>query len=204
MSGKFILSYFWKSAVVTLLFGSQATAAPVTYAVTPGSAQSVRFDARTQAERYGGQTTQVSGQIQLDWAHPTVAPSARFEVSLSSLTTGNGGRDSNMRRRFLETDKFPTATFTMNMLDAPAEPMRVGQSAQGVAHGSFTLHGVTRAISPTVTVTREPGTKGRDGLHLVAHFVVRLKDYAIGTPRLLFLVVRQEHPIFVDVHAIAR
>lgn len=204
MSDKFLVSRFWKIAAAALLFGRPAAAGPVSYAVIPGSAQSVRFDARTQTERYGGTTTQVSGQIQVDWAHPAVSPAARFEVSLSSLSTGSGGRDSNMRRRFLQTDKFPTAAFTLTALDAPAGPVQVGQSVRGVAHGSFTLHGVTRVISPTVTVTREPGPKGRDGLHLVAHFVVRLKDYDIGTPRLLFLVVRQEHPILVDVHAIAR
>lgn len=196
---------FWKIAAAVLLLGRSASAAPVTYLVAPGPAQNVRFDARTQTERYGGQTTQVSGQIQVDWAHPTAAPSARFEASLASLSTGNGARDSNMRRRFLQTNKFSTATFTLNALDAPAGPVRVGQSVQGVARGSFTLHGVTRAISPTVTVTREAGTsKGGDALHLVARFVVRLKDYAIGTPRLLFLVVRQEHPILVDVRAFAR
>jgi polyisoprenoid-binding protein YceI len=180
-----------------------ALAAPVTYTVTPGPGQSVRFDARTQTERYAGKTDQISGTVRMDVERPTASPSARFEVKMSSLGTGNRTRDSNMRRRHLETERYPTATFTLDRLEAPPAPLEVGKPVPGVAHGTFTLHGVTRPISPAVTVTREKDRGGREALHIVARFVARLDDYKISTPRFLFFSVRQEHPVTVDVRAAA-
>ncbi len=189
--------------VLTCLLPAAAWAAPVAFTVRPGPPQSVHFSASTQTEHYGGDTDQVTGQIRVDWAHPTVAPQGRFVVRLSALSTGNGLRDSNMRSRFLETDKYPTATFTLTQLQAPPGPVASGQTVQGVASGTFTLHGVTRPITPAVMVTRGRGANGSQTLHLVAHFVVRLADYKIATPRFLFFSVRQSHAVTVDLLATA-
>ena len=178
-------------------------AAPVTYAVLPGPPQSVRFDARTQTEQYGGHTDRVAGQVQVDPAQPARAPSARLEVAMASLTTGNGTRDSHMRRSFLETDRYPSALFVLSGLTAPPGALVPGRTVVGSATGTFTLHGVTRTIHPTVNVLRGRDVQGRETLHVVAAFIVRLDDYKISTPRFLFLTVRQEHPVTVDVLAVA-
>ena len=166
------------------------------YRVTAGPLQSARFDARTQTERYGGHTDRVQGEIRVDWAHPTEGAAGRLEVSTAALATGNGTRDSNMRRAFLETARYPTAVFTLTKIDAPPGAVAPGQSVRGFAEGQFTLHGVTRTVRPAVLVAR--AADGRS-LHLIANFVVSLRDYKINTPRFLFFSVRQEHPITVDI-----
>ena len=73
----------------------------------------------------------------------------------------------------------------------------------GQAVGTFTLHGVTRTISPSVTVVRGMDGHGHESLHLQAVFVVLLSDYRIRTPRFLFFSVRQEHSVSVDAWAVA-
>ena len=192
------------AALWWLALSSAAPAAPTTYTVVPGPGQKIRFDAKTPVETYAGTTDQVSGEVRVDPDRPGHEPSARFEVKLSSLRTGNGSRDSNMRRRFLETDKFPTAAFVLNRLEGPAgTALTPGRTLSGTARGTFTLHGVMRDIAPAVTVTRERDRAGRDRLHIVARFVVRLDEHKIRTPRFLFFAVRQEHPVTVDVRAVA-
>lgn len=200
-SGLLILS--WAAANLT------AAAAPpvMIYTVSPGANQQVRFTARTSVESYAGITSDVKGTVRADSDHPLQNPTAQFTVSLASLTTGNGTRDGKMRRDFLETDKYPTATFTMTGADAPPTPpgpLAYHVPVTGTARGTFLLHGVSRPITPVVTVTRERDTQTkRDLLHIVAKFSVRLNDYKIGTPRFLFVTVKQEHPVVVDVWAIA-
>jgi polyisoprenoid-binding protein YceI len=193
----------WCLLCVLLFLAVPVWASPTVYSVRPGSPQSVRFDAQTQTERYGGHTDQVSGLVQVDPALPTRAPVAHIEVRLASLSTGNSTRDSNMRRSFLETDRYPTASFVMTGLTAPPGSLVAGRSVSGRATGTFTLHGVTRTVSPVVTVTRGLDRQGRESLHIIAAFTVRLTDYGIGTPRFLFFAVRQEHSIVVDVLAVA-
>lgn len=113
-----------------------------------------------------------------------------------------------MRRKHLSADVFPTASFVLTALDLPggiaAPTLAEGVPVSGTLRGVLNLHGVSQTVAPAVTVTRERDrATGRDSLHIVARFVVRLADYKIPTPRFLFLVAKQEHPVTVDVHAVA-
>lgn len=175
------------------------------YRVTPGKNQKVRFDARTNVETYSGETSDITGEIQVDPERPGDAPTARFEVNAASFLTGNSSRDSNMRRGHLQTDRFPKIVFTLESLDAPLTgipPLTLNKPLTGTGRGTLSLHGIEKRITPTITVTRERDDAGRDALHIVAKFIVRLNDFKIPTPRFLFLTVRQEHPITVDIHAV--
>ena len=177
---------------------------PLTYRVAPGVGQQIRFIAHTTVETYAGVTNTVSGAVQVRSDKPDEGLSARFVVDLSQLSTGNGLRDSNMRTRFLQTDKYPTATFVLSRLQTKVgAQLRFNTPVQGNATGAFTLHGVTRAISPVVIVTRERDTAGHDTIHIVANFSVLLRDYNIAAPRFLFVAVKQEHAVSVDVRAVA-
>ncbi len=186
-----------------------ANAAPVVYRIAPGAGQQVRFEARTNTEKYAGQTDNISGEVRVDPKNIGAKPMAFFTVRTASFDTGNGSRDSNMRRKHLGVDIFPTASFVLTALDLPmggAAPTLTegGTPVSGTLRGVLTLHGVSRSIAPAVTVARERDTRtGRDSLHIVARFVVRLSDYKIPTPRFLFLVTKQEHPVTVDIHAVA-
>lgn len=196
-----VLRSFFLLALGAALPCPHALAAPETYTVTPGPAQSVRFEASTQTEHYGGHTDRVSGLVRFDPLAPALS-SAQFDVALSSLSTGNALRDSNMRRLALQTDTFPAATFRLTRIVLPAALAPAGRAVRALAQGTLTLHGVTRAIAVPIVITREQGALGLPGLHLVSRFPVRLDDYHIRAPRFLFFAVRQEHTLSVDLHAV--
>jgi polyisoprenoid-binding protein YceI len=178
----------------------------VTYRIIPGKGQKVRFEARTDIESYAGQTDQISGEITCRPRRPADNPAARFEVRPATFATGNTSRDSKMRRDHLLTDLFPSALFTLTKIDIPssgAPALDFDKPLLGSLHGTLALHGVTREVVPMVTITRRRDNSGRDTIHIVARFTIRLRDFAIPTPRFLFLSVKQNHPVTVDIVAVA-
>ena len=88
-----------------------------------------------------GRTGDVSGSFTIEG---TTVTEAGFEVDLSTITTNESRRDSPVQDA-LETDQFPTATFTLT------EPLDLGDGAAGgravsvAATGDLTIHGVTQS-----------------------------------------------------------
>ncbi len=86
-----------------------------------------------------GRTADVSGSIELSG---NVLVAAAVEVTMGTLRTDNSSRDSQARRA-LNTNEFPTATFTL------VEPVELpggiaeGEAFSGSAHGDLTIKGVT-------------------------------------------------------------
>jgi len=180
-------------------------AGPITYVIAPGKGQSVRFEASTGVEKYAGRNDRVNGDVTFDPERPAESPRGTVEVRAAAFTTGNGSRDSKMRRKHLDVDRFTTVTFTLSGVEPDEKgPLTSGRTLAGALRGRLTLHGVTRDVRPTGSVTREPDpATRRDSLRIRARFVVNLSDYDIPTPGFLFVKVKQEHPILVDVRAVA-
>jgi polyisoprenoid-binding protein YceI len=104
-------------------------------------------------------------------------------VAMDTLTSeddqvpGVGNRDAAMRTKGLETDTFPTATFTLTEpieLGALPEP---GATLTLDAAGMVELHGVTRQV----TVPLEARWNG-EVIDLTASLEVALADYGIEQP----------------------
>ena len=86
-----------------------------------------------------GRTADVSGSIELSG---NVLVAATVEVTMSTLKTDNGSRDSQVRRA-LNTNEFPLATFTLaGPVELPAG-MAEGEAFSGPTHGDLTVKGVT-------------------------------------------------------------
>src|SRR5439155_1704235 len=67
-------------------------------------------------------------------------------ADLTGLTSDQARRDSAIRERGLETDRFPETTFTLTApITLPSAPVR-GTSYRVTATGDLTLHGVTRSV----------------------------------------------------------
>ena len=90
-----------------------------------------------------GRTGTLTGSIEIDG---TTLTTATFEVDLTTITTNESRRDSRVQQA-LETDQFPTATFTLT------EPVDLGAGAADgeaisvTANGELTIHGVTRPVA---------------------------------------------------------
>jgi len=91
-----------------------------------------------------GRTPDVSGTMVIDG---TTATQVVINADLSTLESDEPFRDGTLGGQALETDRFPTATFT---LSEPIEFGSVPADAQTVkvdATGTLTLHGVTRDVT---------------------------------------------------------
>jgi polyisoprenoid-binding protein YceI len=89
-----------------------------------------------------GRTGDVTGDVVIDG---TTVTSADIEVDLTTITTNNSRRNSKVQEA-LETDQFPTATFSLT------DPIELGTGAADgekvsvTGTGDLTIHGVTRSV----------------------------------------------------------
>ena len=94
-----------------------------------------------------GRTTAVAGSITIvaagDGAQLT---EGSLTVDTSTIVSDEDRRDNRLRSEGLETDAFPTATFTITQpVDVPAAALS-GTATDLTLAGDLTLHGVTKAV----------------------------------------------------------
>ena len=94
-----------------------------------------------------GRTDQVTGSITLESSGSTTTLTAgALTVDTTSITSDKSQRDNRMRDEGLQTDQFPTATFTLTKpVEIPAEAL-AGTASEVTLTGDLTLHGVTKSV----------------------------------------------------------
>jgi polyisoprenoid-binding protein YceI len=121
-----------------------------------------------------GRTPDVQGTLEIDG---TTIPAAEFTADLTTLQSDSDRRDGAIRTQALESDRFPTATFTLT------EPIELDEiPAEGVtididAVGTLTLHGVTK----DVTIPLEAQRNG-DVIAVTGQLGIAFADYDIDKP----------------------
>jgi polyisoprenoid-binding protein YceI len=94
-----------------------------------------------------GRTNDVSGSMTIasDGGAVTVTE-AEMTVDTTTIASDEGRRDNRLRSEGLETDRFPTATFTLTgPVDIPAAALD-GTAVDIVLTGDLTLHGTTNSV----------------------------------------------------------
>lgn len=97
----------------------------------------------------------------------------------------------HFNEKFLESEKYPKSTFLGNVLGY--NPSKTG-AQQVVAVGKLFIHGVTREI-------KIPGTLEKKGsnLYLKSKFLLRLSDYNISIPQIVWQNIAEEVEVQVDL-----
>ncbi len=108
------------------------------------------------------------------------------EVKITDFISDNAKRDANMRET-MESDKFPKASFEIKEVVAKG-----GEDV--LLKGSLTLHGVSKPLSFEGSVTAE-GAK----VHIKAKSALKMSDYGITPPKMVFLTVRDQVDLSVDM-----
>ncbi len=91
-----------------------------------------------------GRTPKVSGSLTFAGGRVTAAT---ITADLSALQSDRPMRDGQLHQQALQSDQFPTATFTLTSpIQLPSTPAD-GQTISVTASGNPTLHGVTKAVS---------------------------------------------------------
>jgi polyisoprenoid-binding protein YceI len=92
--------------------------------------------------------------------------------------------------KYMESEKYPKGTFqgTVTNVDAKATGAQ-----QAKATGKLTIHGVTKEVEI-------PGTFEKQGDKFVmkAKFIVKLEDYKVAIPQLMWQKIAEQVEVTVD------
>jgi polyisoprenoid-binding protein YceI len=145
------------------------------------------------AQEAVGRTPAVSGTLALAG---TTLTAAEITADLSSLVSDDDRRDGQLRRQSLETDQFPSASFT---LDSPVELGTLpaeGQSVHVDAAGTMNLHGQEKAVTIGLEATLSGGV-----LTVTGSLPIVLADYGIAKPSsFIVLSVAGEGTMELQLH----
>jgi polyisoprenoid-binding protein YceI len=121
-----------------------------------------------------GRTPDVSGSVTIEGMTVTAA---EITADLTTLKSDEAQRDSQLRRQALETDRFPTATFSLTKpIELPAEAAK-GAAVKVTATGDLTLHGVTRSVQIPLQARLET-----DRVVLIGSLEITFADYQMEKP----------------------
>jgi polyisoprenoid-binding protein YceI len=174
-------------ALLLALAALPATADPRTYAIATDGKNIASFRIEDAVETIDGSTVKVTGTIVADPAN-AAASSVEISADLSAIDTGMSLRDNHIRDEFVETRKFPRATFKSVSVAMPAT-IAANQPVDVMVTGDFTMHGVTKRITTPVRVVLIPetaitrSTRGAgDWIHATATFPLTLSEFGVKVP----------------------
>lgn len=155
----------------------------------------VKFTSDAKIETFSGVTDRIDGYVL--WPGDQLKPDATlagskvyFEVELNGLDTGIGLRNRHMREIYLQTDKFPYAHYT-------GEIVKVDTAANGAFNvttsGRLLIHGKEQPVTINVLVSPQ-GNHYR----VQSNFAVKLSDYDIEVPTLMFLKISETIQLELD------
>jgi polyisoprenoid-binding protein YceI len=157
----------------------------------------VKFISDASFEEFEGTTDKIDGYVILPGDSLTSggnydSSEAYFEVDLGSLDTGIGLRNRHMREEYLETDKYPYAHFKGKIIQAAKEE---GSDSKVTLAGNFFIHGVERPVTISGSVIPI-----NDSYHVLCNFAVKLSDYNIKIPTLMFLKISEVIELQLDFY----
>ena len=193
----------------TLFATASLFAAPSSYNVTSDGKNYAMFTSEATLETIHGRTTNVTGTIAADPAN-VAGSTVDVTIDLVSLDTGIGMRNDHMKNKFLQVDKFPSATFKSVSVSGP-KTIVANTPAEVQVTGDLTIHGVTKRITVPVHVIAIPEsdrTKAGRGpgewLHATTDFNVKLTDFGIAVPETLVMKLSDALTIHLDLFANAK
>lgn len=108
------------------------------------------------------------------------------EVSIGDFISDNAKRDANMHET-MESDKFPKASFEIKEV--------ISKGGDNVTlKGMMNIHGVSKPLNFEGSVSEE-GSKVR----IKAKSSMKMSDYGINPPKMVFLTVRDQVDLNVDI-----
>ena len=121
-----------------------------------------------------GRTSSVGGSLVFDG---TAIIGVDVVADLTQLESDDSRRDRQLRSRGIQTNDFPTATFTLTSpIEIDAVPGE-GETIIATAVGDFTLHGITRSVEIPIE-----GVLSGGFVIIVGSLEVVFADYEIEGP----------------------
>jgi polyisoprenoid-binding protein YceI len=155
----------------------------VTYAIVPQDSQlafsvtEIHLPEPFTRATVSGQTHDIQGQLLLNWDNPSASPFGQFIVNLATLRSDQPERDTALRQQWLESERFPLATFVISAVNnLPAAPI-VDEPTRFQLAGTMAIKDAGRPVTWEVTATlRSEGLVGQ------ATTSLRLADFGVPVP----------------------
>ena len=190
---RFALALAVSLTTATALFAQSRT-----YEIRKDPKNLVEFHAEDTYDAFDGKTNNVTGTIVADPAKPD-GSKVEVTIDLASLDTGISLRNHEMRERYLQTPRFPTATFKSVSVDGP-DAIAPNQPADIKIVGDFTLHGITKRMTLPARVVLLPDNR----IHTISQFNVHMPDFDIHVPKNILVTVDDMIPVRLDLYAVAK
>jgi polyisoprenoid-binding protein YceI len=127
-----------------------------------------------------GRTDQVSGTITVSTDGSTSSVTAgSIQVDMTSITSDKTQRDNRLRSEGLQTDTYPTATFTVTQPVAIPAAAIAGTSSDVTLVGDLTIHGVTRSVQIPAQAQLSGGA-----IQVAGSISFPLSDYGMTAPNI--------------------
>jgi hypothetical protein len=112
-----------------------------------------------------------------------------FSIPVKDFKFDKSLMQEHFNEKYLETEKFPKSTFEGFVTGYDGK----GGVQEAKAVGKLTIHGVTREIEATGTVEISSNR-----ITLKSRFVVKLEDYAVPRPQLLWKNIADQVEVTID------
>ncbi len=127
-----------------------------------------------------GRTDAVTGSITIDTSGSTnTLTAASLTVDTTSITSDKPQRDNRLRSEGLQTDTYPTATFTLTKpVEIPAAALS-GTASDVTLTGDLTIHGVKKSVDIPAKAQLVDGT-----IQVAGSISFPLSDYGMTAPNI--------------------
>jgi len=164
------------------------------FKITPGAEGNViRFESKAPMESFDGSTKSVSGTLALDPAALGETLALVVDVDVSTFDTGIKLRNQHMCENHFQTDKFPKSTFRGGkIVKGAGTSLLDGKEHEILLEGTLDLHGVQKTIQTPVKLTYSPSPAS---VRVNTTFMVKLSDYQIPRPQMLFMKLSEDQKV---------
>ena len=119
-----------------------------------------------------GRFNDFTGSIILDEKDPSKS-SVDVVIKTASINTDNNMRDNDLRSaNYLDTTKFPELTFKSRSVEKKGDGY--------IAHGTLTIHGVSKDVDLPFTLTGPVSIKGGKALGAEGGLPINRQDYGVA------------------------
>jgi len=150
----------------------------------------VKFISKTPIESFEGVTNQIDGYMYWEGESLTNKSQLYFEVNLDALDTGIGLRNRHMKENYLETFRYPYAQFNGKIIK---EDVESNNKSKVIVDGEMFIHGVAKKLTISGTIE-----KNKPSYRIQSEFTIKLSDYKIEVPSLMFMRISEEIKLVLD------
>jgi polyisoprenoid-binding protein YceI len=146
-----------------------------------------------------GSTGTLAGDLYLDRTRPSASSIGTITVDISKLTSDQGQRDRAIRGQWLESNKFPQATFKATKIEGlPDTPYTDGQELTFKIVGDLTVRTVTKEVTFDAT-----GKLEGDTFTGTATTRFNMTDFGFNPPEIAG-IVKAENGVQLDLAIVAK